>query len=158
MAATTNPWRPERKRDPAADSIRAIVERERRALEEESRGTDLGERISKFVGSRIFVLLHVALFAGWPAWNALASDVWRFDPYPYRLLRVIVSLEGVLLATFVLIKQNRMSQRSEKRAHLQLQTDVVRKQQLTLLRGMLRRIAARHPISTKTKRKLERPS
>ena len=48
----------------------------------------------------------------------LASPGLRFDPYPYGLLTFIVSLEGVLIATFVLITQNRMAAQSDQRDHL----------------------------------------
>ncbi len=41
--------------------------------------------------------------------TGLVRIIPAFDPYPFQLLCMIVSMEGVLLATFVLIKQNRMS-------------------------------------------------
>ena len=48
---------------------------------------------------------HVTVFAAWAVWNATAPEHLRFDPYPYGLLTFIVSLEGVLIATFVLPKR-----------------------------------------------------
>lgn len=138
---------PER-RDPAADNIRAIVELERRATASKSWSERIGDRISAFAGSLMFVICHVAGFAGWALWNALAPPDLRFDPYPYGLLTFIVSMEGVLIATFVLIAQNRMSAQSDRRDHLNLQVDLLAEQEMTLMLRMLRRISERlniHP-------------
>jgi uncharacterized membrane protein len=90
-----------------------------------------------------FVLCHVLLFTGWAAWNALAPPGLRFDPYPYGLLTFIVSLEGVLIATFVLIKQNRMAAQSDQRDHLNLQVDLLAEQEMTVILRLLRRISER---------------
>jgi uncharacterized membrane protein len=57
-----------------------------------------------FIGTIGFVLLHVVWFALW----AVTPGLKPFNPYSFQLLCMIVSLEGVLLATFVFIKQNRM--------------------------------------------------
>jgi uncharacterized membrane protein len=127
--------------DPAADNINTIVELERRALHETRWSDQLSDRISRFAGSLRFVAFHVALFTAWALWNALAPRGLRFDPYPYGLLTFIVSLEGVLIATFVLIAQNRMSQQSDHREHLDLQVDLLAEQEMTLMLRMLRRIS-----------------
>jgi uncharacterized membrane protein len=129
--------------NPAADNIRTIVELERRALSATHWSTRISDAVSAFAGSLWFVLFHVALFTGWAAWNALASQRLRFDPYPYGLLTFIVSLEGVLIATFVLIKQNRMSAQSDQRDHLNLQVDLLAEQEMTVVLRMLRRISER---------------
>jgi uncharacterized membrane protein len=127
--------------DPAADNVRAIVELERGAATEKTWSDRISDRIARFAGSLWFVLLHLAAFAAWSGWNTLAPVQWQFDPYPYGLLTFIVSMEGVLIATFVLITQNRMSQRSEQRDHLHLQVALLTEQELTLVLGMLRRIS-----------------
>jgi uncharacterized membrane protein len=82
----------------------------------------------------------VLLVAGWTAWNGLAPNGWRFDPYPYGLLTFIVSMEGVLIATFVLIAQNRMSRRDQERDHLHLQIALLTEQELTVALGLLRQV------------------
>lgn len=51
-----------------------------------------------------------------------------------------VSLEGVLLTTFVLMKQNRMSKRSEIRNQLNLQIDLLAEREATKMLQMLRAI------------------
>jgi uncharacterized membrane protein len=49
---------------------------------------------------------------------------------------MIVSLEGVLLSTFVLIKQNRMSKRADQRNHLNLQIDLLAEKEVTKMLQM----------------------
>jgi uncharacterized membrane protein len=129
--------------DPATDNVRAIVELERSAATEKTWSERVSDRIARFAGSLWFVLLHLAAFVAWSGWNTLAPVRWQFDPYPYGLLTFIVSMEGVLIATFVLITQNRMSQRGEQRDHLHLQVALLTEQELTLVLGMLRRISER---------------
>jgi uncharacterized membrane protein len=129
--------------NPAADNIRAIVDLERKALADSHWSDRISDAISAFAGSLWFVLFHVILFTAWAAWNALAPSKLRFDPYPYGLLTFIVSLEGVLIATFVLIKQNRMATQSDQRDHLNLQVDLLAEQEMTMVLRMLRRISER---------------
>jgi uncharacterized membrane protein len=128
---------------PAAENIQAIIDLERQALAASSWSTRVSDAISRFAGSLWFVLCHLTAFTAWALWNALAPPPRRFDPYPYGLLTFIVSLEGVLIATFVLIAQNRMAAHSDRRDHLNLQVDLLAEQEMTLMLRMLRRISER---------------
>jgi uncharacterized membrane protein len=132
---------------PAADNIRAIVELERQAHRQASVGERIGQRISDFVGTMAFVTIHGILMLMWIGWNVFAANDMRFDPYPFGLLTFIVSLEGVLIATFVLIAQNRMSRQSDARDHLNLQISMLAEQEMTLMLKVLRRIAERLDVS-----------
>jgi uncharacterized membrane protein len=131
---------------PAASNIRAIIDLERKALAASSWSARVSDAISRFAGSLWFVLCHLTAFTAWALWNAMAPDRLRFDPYPYGLLTFIVSLEGVLIATFVLITQNRMALQSDRRDHLNLQVDLLAEQEMTLALRMLRRICERLEI------------
>ena len=88
--------------------------------------------------------LHLALFGGWAAANAgWVPGLPAWDPYPFSLLCMIVSMEGVLLSTFVLIKQNRMGVRSDRRNHLDLQINLLTEKEVTKVIQMLERISAK---------------
>src|SRR3954468_83298 len=136
--------------NPAASNIRAIVDLERKAVAASSWSTRVSDAISRFAGSLWFVLCHLAAFTAWALWNAIAPNHLRFDPYPYGLLTFIVSLEGVLIATFVLIAQNRMAVQSDRRDHLNLQVDLLAEQEMTLTLRMLRRICERLEIQSES--------
>ena len=114
------------------ENIQSII-----ALEEEQeRGRSFSDRIADaiatFAGTVIFVLVHLAWFGLWTSINlGLIDPVPAFDRYPFPLLCMLVSLEGVLLSTFVLIKQNRMSLRADERSHLDLQINLLSEKELT---------------------------
>jgi uncharacterized membrane protein len=67
----------------------------------------IADSITAFAGSMWFVYIHILWFA---AWIGL-----RVERYPYGLLTMIVSLEAIFLATFVMITQNRQE---DARTHL----------------------------------------
>jgi uncharacterized membrane protein len=79
--------------------------------------------ITRFAGSMLFVYLHVGWFAVWIVYNIVAPG--RFDGFPFGLLTLIVSLEAIFLSTFVMISQNREAQRSNIRAQLDFETNVL---------------------------------
>ncbi len=88
-----------------------------------------------------FVALHVLWFTLWFLVNTgVLPWVRRFDPYPFILLAMIVSVEGVLLSTFVLMKQNRMQRRSDIRDQLNLQIDLLSEKEITKTLQLLRAI------------------
>ena len=132
---------PSDQHNPTAANVRTIIDLEQRALASGSWAARVSDAISGFVGSLWFVAFHVVVFVSWASWNALAPPSWRFDPYPYGLLTFIVSMEGVLIGTFVLIAQNRMALHSDRRDHLNLQVDLLAEQEMTLVLRMLRRIS-----------------
>lgn len=72
----------------------------------------LAEFISNWVGTMAFVYFHVVWFGIWILINTtgfLSSYVEVFDPFPYGLLTMLVSLEAIFLSTFILINQNRQA-------------------------------------------------
>lgn len=71
----------------------------------------LADVITNFSGSMWFVYIHALWFAFWILANAglLRPFIHPFDPFPYGLLTMIVSLEAIFLSTFILISQNRQA-------------------------------------------------
>lgn len=132
---------------PAADNIRTIVELEKQAAREATLTERLGQWITETLGTIGFVAGHSVAMALWIGWNLAGPDASRFDPYPFGLLTFIVSLEGVLIATFVLIAQNRMSRQSDQRDHLNLQISMLAEQELTLMLKIMRQISTRLEIA-----------
>jgi len=83
----------------------------------------------------------VLWFAAWLIENlGLIPGVAPFDPYPFNFLTLIVSLEAIFLSTFVLMSQNRMSHLADKRAHLDLQINLLAEQETTIMLQMLQQI------------------
>lgn len=104
----------------------------------------LADGIGSFVGSMSFAVLHIIWFTAWSVWNlGVVPGLPPFDRFPFMLLSLIVSCEAVVLSTFVLIKQNRMSRMSEERAHLNLQIDILAEQEITKMLQMIQLISQR---------------
>jgi len=116
----------------ALESIEAVARLEQEFTEHRTLAARMIDAIADFTGSIRFVLLHLAGFLVWFLVNSnLTRWVKPFDPFPFLLLGQVLACEGVLLSTFVLIKQNRMSARSELRNHLHLQIALLTEKELT---------------------------
>ena len=88
------------------------------------------------------MLFHVAWFAAWMVVNARGVGPIRpFDPFPYPLLTMVVSLESIFLSLLVLASQNQLSRQADKRAHLDLQVDLLAEREMTTVLQLLQDIA-----------------
>ena len=97
----------------------------------------LADAITAFSGRTYFVYFHIVWFGIWIALNLGDFGIKPFDPYPFGLLTMIVSLEAIFLATFVLISQNRLSAEADRRADLDLQIGLLTEYELTRVLKML---------------------
>ncbi len=81
--------------------------------------------ITSFAGSMRFVYIHIAWFGLWIALNVGLAGVDReFDKFPFGLLTMVVSLEAIFLATFVMISQNRQAARADLRSQLDFENNI----------------------------------
>ncbi len=118
--------------DTVQTNIRSVAEMEIALEKSRSVSDRIADLIGGFSGSMAFVALHVLWFVAWFLINTgLIPGIPRFDPYPFILLAMIVSVEGVLLSTFVLMKQNRMQKRIDLRDQLNLQIDLLAEKEVT---------------------------
>lgn len=126
---------------PAARNVAEIAKLEQDEMRQLPMTERLSLAITRTAGTFGFALVHTLALAAWCAWNVLGPEGLRWDPYPFGLLTMIVSMEGVFLATFVLIAQNRMSAQSDRRDHLDLQVSLLAEQEMTMVLRMLSRIS-----------------
>lgn len=97
----------------------------------------LADGITYLSGRMGFIYIHVLWFGLWLLLNTGKFHVHIFDPYPYGLLTMIVSLEAIFLSTFVLISQNRLSEEADRRANLDLQIGLLTEHEVTRILQML---------------------
>jgi uncharacterized membrane protein len=71
-----------------------------------------------------------------------------FDPFPFQLLTMIVSLEAIFLALFVLATQNRLGKQADLRANLDLQIDLLAEREMTAVLQLLKDIAGHLNVDT----------
>src|SRR5258708_5582307 len=84
----------------------------------------LADCISWFSGSMSFLLLNLIWFIVWIAINTLHLGIAEFDPYPFGLLTMIVSLEAIFLSCFVLISQNRQAEKDRVRSDIEYDVNI----------------------------------
>ena len=144
VGQTPSPFR--RLRNPR---LAPVVERnintilELRQEVERNRGVQdrIADAITGWSGSMLFVYVHVAWFGAWIAINLHLTPLRAFDPYPFGLLTMIVSLEAIFLGTFVLISQNRQAEVDAQRNDLDLQVDLLSEYELTRVLALVDAIA-----------------
>lgn len=107
----------------------------------------ISDAITAFAGDIKFVYFHILWFGGWIAAGlGYFGAGYRFDTFPFGLLTMIVSLEAIFLSTFVMISQNRASQKSEIRSQLDYETDLQAEREIAIIMRTLVRIAAKNGV------------
>ncbi|MBG0793066.1 DUF1003 domain-containing protein [Methylocystis sp. H62] len=132
------------------ENIDAVIEAEQEAEEARSCGEVVYEFVAGVIGTLGFVITEIIAVFFWIAINeGLITPIPPFDPYPYHLLGAVLALEGVLIAAFVLMRQNRMSKLADRRAHLDLQINLMTERETTKIIGMLLEVSERLDIQHK---------
>jgi uncharacterized membrane protein len=96
-----------------------------------SRMEVLADRMIGIASATAFFVIHAFLFAAWIFWNLPFSGLPQFDPYPYGMLTMCVSLEAIFLSIFVLMTQSRESRIGELREELTLQVNLRMEEEVT---------------------------
>lgn len=92
----------------------------------------IGEDFSRLVGSWTFVVLQVVLTLVWLILNILAfTNHW--DPYPFQLLNLALSLEAALWASIALMAVNRLADRDRLRAQHDYEVDAKSEDEMKML-------------------------
>ena len=131
-----------------AKSVEELTERNVRAiarLDDEARAnrgiaSRFAGAVTRWCGSIGFAAAHAVFFAGWILFNTLPGTP-HFDPYPFTFLTLVVSLEAIFLATFILVAQNEENRLAERRNALDLQINLLTEQENTKMLRMLQAIA-----------------
>ena len=109
----------ERLRHTASRNVNEVIEDKRTALQK------LADWIADFSGSIPFLAIHFVLFFVWITANLeWIPGVPVFDPFPFGLLTMAVSLEAIFLSVFVLLSQNRQADKDRIRADVDYQVNL----------------------------------
>jgi len=84
----------------------------------------ISDWLAWFSGSMPFLISHSVWFIVWISLNTIILGDRAFDPFPFGLLTMIVSLEAIFLACFVLISQNRQAQKDKVRADIEYEVNI----------------------------------
>jgi uncharacterized membrane protein len=99
------------------------------------------DRITSLTGSMPFLVINAAWFVIWIIINlGIIPGIEPFDPFPFGLLTMVVSLEAIILAIAVLISQNRAAKVDDLREEVGLQVNVIAEHELTRIMEMIMRL------------------
>jgi len=84
----------------------------------------IADWLAWFSGSMPFLISHTFWFVIWISLNTIILRDRAFDPFPFGLLTMIVSLEAIFLACFVLISQNRQAQKDKVRSDIEYEVNI----------------------------------
>ena len=91
----------------------------------------IAERLNAIAASATFFVVHVLWFGLWILWNTGLLGLRPFDPFPFGLLTMVVSLEAIFLSIFVLMSQARESAIAELREEMSLQVALRLEEEVT---------------------------
>jgi uncharacterized membrane protein len=84
----------------------------------------IADWIAWFSGSMPFLMINGGWFIVWIVINTFGLGIPAFDPYPFGLLTMIVSLEAIFLSCFVLISQNRQAEKDRVRSDVEYEVNI----------------------------------
>jgi uncharacterized membrane protein len=109
------------------DAIRSLREKAGRSLRSDQRAI---EAFTNFVGQPRSLYALIVTVALWIAYNIAAPGLHRtpFDPSPFFFLQGAVAFYAAIMATMILVTQNRQRKDEERNAHLELQVNLLAEQ------------------------------
>jgi CRP/FNR family cyclic AMP-dependent transcriptional regulator len=100
----------------------------------------MADWIADFSGSLPFLFIHVGIFFFWIILNLHIFGFGDFDPFPFGLLTMVVSLEAIILSVFVLLSQNRQIERERVRSDIEYDVNLKAELQIQHLHEKLDRL------------------
>lgn len=129
------------------ENIATLTARARAEAAQAPLSTRVADRITRFTGSMTFVAIHAVVFGVWILANTVGlPGVPRFDT-SLVILAMWASVEAIFLSTFVLISQNRMAERQNRSADLDLHINLLAEHELTRVAMLLERIARKLEVA-----------
>jgi uncharacterized membrane protein len=85
-------------------------------LEILSRGQKVSDKVARFGGSWKFIILFGVILTLWIIFNVVAIGHYKFDPYPFILMNLILSCIAALQAPVIMMSQNRQEEKDRMRS------------------------------------------
>lgn len=116
---------------------------EAKSLRNRPFATRLADYLTNLTSTPLFLFTNGFGFAAWIGYNSgLIPGIVPFDPYPFGLLTMGVSLEAIFLSIFVLVSQGRSSQIATLRDEVNLRINLISEREITKLLKILAEIRA----------------
>lgn len=96
-------------------------------VEEEERmtlGVRVADKVASFGGSWTFIIIFGVIMLAWVVLNTAALFRDHFDPYPYILLNLFLSMTAAIQAPVIMMSQNRQAAKDRLQADLDYQVNL----------------------------------
>jgi len=110
-------------------------------------GQRIADRVASFGGSWTFIIIYLSFLIAWMAFNTFVlvhygrgENGAQFDPYPYILLNLMLSMTAALQAPIIMMSQNRAAEKDRLAAEQDFKVNL--KSEL-MLEELMRKSAAR---------------
>ncbi len=103
------------------------------------------EKIASFFGKSEFLYLQLLFFVSWAVCSHLAPQLLPFGLPKFDLQEMGVDIASLLIATGVLVQQNRQDKLAEQRSHLTLQINLLTEQKIAKLIELMEELRADLP-------------
>ncbi len=111
---------------------------EAKSLRTRSLLTQVSDKLTEICGSTTFLMLHIFWFAFWIVVNTGNFPLIPiFDPYPFGFLTLVVSLEAIFLALFILVSQHRQSYITTIRDEVHMGVSLIVEEEVTKILAVL---------------------
>jgi uncharacterized membrane protein len=146
--------------DAALDVLAALTKRIRRAdsllkhrvqnpneliEERETFGNRIADAVAAFGGSWRFIIIFLSMMLVWITANILAGKAW--DPYPFILLNLVLSMLAALQAPVIMMSQNRQDAKDRIRSEADFQINVKAEIEVAELHEKIDRLAGEIRLS-----------
>ena len=146
--------------DAALDVLAALTKRIRRAdsllkhriqnpneliEERETVGNRIADAVAAFGGSWRFIIMFLTLMLVWITANMLVGKAW--DPYPFILLNLVLSMLAALQAPVIMMSQNRQDAKDRIRSEADFQINVKAEVEIAELHEKIDRLAGEIRLS-----------
>lgn len=130
------------------DHIEIIAKHEEEFLARRTTSERVGDVLGSTVGGLPFIAVHLTWFAAWILLNTLhIGNLSHFDPPPFPFLDTLVAIEAIFLASFIVMRQGRLSRRSDERDHLILQVLILAEKEVTAVLNLQRQMALKMGVT-----------
>ena len=108
---------------------------------------------TNILGSMTFLISSLVFFTIWIGWNIVSSH--PFDPFPFPVLDMVVSLFAIVLSVTVLINQNRQGHMEKVRSQVEFEVNVRAENEITVMLNMLHEIHKKLGLKVEVDKELE---
>ncbi len=104
-----------------------------------SLGQRIADKLSSFAGSWQFIIFILILIVIWTIINVYEL-FYKFDPYPFVFLNLVLAIITAVLSPVILMSQNRVSQRDRLRSEYDYQLNKKSEREIEEIKKQLDRI------------------